>query len=129
MANGGGCCSAEVSTSFSSRGCGNSPYLAYVRDTVDQARGGVRNTSGITPKRQARGALGHTSGFTAATACPRWGHHPELSSVATADAKLVVLVATADAERVYSLNIVATADAKNASPRRLTPNAFVIGIN
>ena len=70
-----------------------------------------------------RGGVRNTSGFTAATACPRWGHHPELSSVATADAKLAVTTADA-AERV-----VVTADAKNASPRRLTPNASVIGIN
>ena len=67
-----------------------------------------------------RQEVGHASGFTAATACPRWGHHPELSSVATADTKLVV--ATADAEHV-----VAIADAKNAST--LTPNTSVIGIN
>ena len=65
--------------------------------------------------------MGYTSGFTAATACPRWGHNnPELSLVATADAKLIV--ATADAGRV-----VVMADAKNAST--LTPNASVIGIN
>ena len=100
-------------------------YTLNVRNvphTVARARGGVRNTSGITPKRQARGEA-HL-GLHCSHRVPqrRWGHHPELSSVATADAKLVV--ATADAERV-----VAIADAKNASTLTVTPNASVIGIN
>ena len=86
----------------------------YVLNTVVRARGGDEEHLGYHPKnRQARGGAHVTSGFTAAIACPRWGHHPELSSVATADAKLVV----------------ATADAKNASPRRLMSNASVIGIH
>ena len=81
---------------------------------------------GFTPKRQARG--GTHLGLDRSHRVPQVGTSPraQLSSdqVATADAKLVVLVATADAERV-----VATADAKNASPRRLTPNASVIGVH
>ena len=66
--------------------------------------------------------MGHTSGLHRSHRVPiypRWGYHPELSSVATVDAKRVV--ATADAERVVTTadakRVVATADTDRVRDR------------